>query len=286
MAPSEMEATFERNYARVERFGKLIRPQVRTIFDRLLEVRHLPGDAIEFGAYQGALSFFLGLCFRDLGLGKKVYMLDSFRGLPETDPAVDGPFRKGAMLASLEVATELRAKLGLERVVEICAGWFEDSVKRLPKEAAYCLAHLDADTYRSTRTALEYLAPRLVQGGAIVLDDCVFHGATGVLLAAEEVLGKELHLHLGPKTQAYAFPTGDPRHDRPDPVWKSLGGRQYDVAALRARADYRQLVEQEGAFFAERAQWYRDYLECVLGDGAPDDNAHRIASLIGVLHRR
>jgi len=286
LVPAEMDDLFERNHARVERFGMLIRPQVRTIFDRLLEVRHLPGDAIEFGAYQGALSFFLGLCFRDLSLGKKVYMLDSFRGLPETDPALDGPFRAGSMAASLELAMKARAELGLEQVVEIRSGWFEDSVRGLPNDACYCLAHLDADTYRSTKTALEYLAPRLVEGGAIVLDDCVFHGATGVLQAAEEVLGSGLHLHLGAKTQAYAFPKGDPRPERAAPEWKSLGGRRYDVAALKARADYRELVEWEARFFAKRARWYRDYLEQVLGDGAPDDDAHRIASTIGIIRRK
>ena len=263
----------------------LIKPQLRSIFDRLLEVREVPGDAIEFGAWQGATSFFLALCIRDLGLKKKVWMLDSFRGLPEPDPALDGPFRAGSMAASLEAVTRMRSQLGLDRVVEIRAGWFEESLARLPTDARFCLAHLDADVYRGTRTALEYLVPRLSERGAVVLDDCLFHGATGVIQAADEVLGADAHLHLGPKTQAFVFPKGDPWPDRPAPIWKSLGGHRYDVAELLTRRDYRELVEWEAEFCRSRARWYEQYVEEVLGGAEPGAESHKVTSTIGFARR-
>lgn len=285
MNPALLEEVFEKNHRLVERFSMLIKAQVRSIFDRLVEVRDLPGDAIEFGAYQGAISFFLALCLRDLGLKKKVWMLDSFHGLPETDASLDGPFRQGAMAASLEAVSKLRSQLGLERRVEIRAGWFEESLPRIPKDARFCLAHLDADIYSSTRTALGYVLPRLVEGGALILDDCLFHGATGVVQAVDEVLGRDVHLHLGPKTQAFVFPKGDPLPGRPKPVWKTLGGHRYDVSELLAREDYRALVAWEANFCSERAQWYADYLGQVLGEGEPGPESHRAASTIGFVRR-
>jgi len=282
---ADLEQAFESNYRLVEGFTMLIKPQVRSIFDRLTEVKDLPGDAIEFGAYQGAISFFLALCIRDLGLKKKVWMLDSFAGLPETDALLDGPFKPGTMAASLEAATRMRSRLGLDRIVEIRAGWFDQSIPRIARDARYCLAHLDADVYSSTRTALEYVLPRLVDGGALILDDCLFPGATGVIKAADEVLGKDIHLHLGPKTQAFVFPKGDPRTDRSPPVWKTLGGHRYDTADLLARKDYRDLVVWEQNFCRERADWYADYLDQVLSGAEPGPESHRIAGTIGFLRR-
>ncbi len=282
----DLDAVFERNYALAAPHTLLMQAQVRSIFDRLLEVRHLPGDCIEFGGFRGGLSFFLALCVRDLGLAKRVHMLDSFQGLPQTEPEVDGPFERGMMASDLQGVLQLRAVLGLDALVEVRPGWFEDSLEQMPPAAQFCLAHLDADVHGSTRTALQYVLPRLVAGGAVVLDDCLFFGATGVIQATEEVLGKDLHLHLGPKTQAFVFPKSDPRRDRPAPVWRTLGGRRYDLADLLARADYLELVKWEEAFYRDHAQWYRDYLQMLSERPDVPDDSFRITSAIGQIRRR
>ncbi len=55
-----------------------------------------------------------------------------------------------------------------ERNVQLVAGLFQDT---LIVEEPVALAHLDGDWYESTMTCLERIAPRLVVGGRIVLDD-------------------------------------------------------------------------------------------------------------------
>ena len=63
------------------------------------------------------------------------------------------------------------ARLGVpaaEHNVELVKGLFEDT---LVLDGPVALAHLDGDWYESTRTCLERIAPRLVPGGRIVLDD-------------------------------------------------------------------------------------------------------------------
>jgi hypothetical protein len=283
---ADLDAIFERNYARVEPYTLLMMAQVRSIFDRLVEVRELPGDCIEFGAFRGGLSFFLGLCIVDMGLAKRVAMLDSFQGLPPPDEALDAPFEQGTMASDLQEVLRVRAELGLDAVVEIHEGWFEDTLGRISPTAQFCLAHLDADTYSSTKTALRNLLPRLVPGGAVVLDDCLFYGAIGVLQAAEEEIGKDLHLHLGPKTQAFAFPKGDPQPGRRAPIWRTLGGRRYDVADLLARPDYIELVAWEAAIYRNRAEGYHDYLQLISGRPDLPPDSHRVTAGIGLLRRR
>ena len=283
---AELDEVFERNYAVVEHYTMLIKAQVRSVFDRLLEVQGLPGDCIEFGGCRGGLSFFLALCIRELGLAKRVHMLDSFEGLPETDAALDGGFERGMMKSDLEGVLRLCAELDLDGLVEIHAGWFEDTVGQMPSKAQFCLAHLDADVYGSTKTALRYVLPRLAPGGALVLDDCLYFGISGVVQAAEEEIGKDLHLHLGPKTQAFAFPKGDPKSDRRAPVWRTLGGRRYDVADLLTRADYLELVAWEESFYREHARWYGDYLQLLSGGADLPQDSYRITHSIGMIRRR
>jgi hypothetical protein len=67
--------------------------------------------------------------------------------------------------------TESFARLGVpagERSVELIQGLFEDTID-LDEPVAF--AHLDGDWYESTMTCLERIAPLVVPGGRIVLDD-------------------------------------------------------------------------------------------------------------------
>ncbi|MGH3995778.1 MAG: TylF/MycF/NovP-related O-methyltransferase, partial [Pseudonocardiaceae bacterium] len=48
------------------------------------------------------------------------------------------------------------------------------------------LAHVDADWYESVKTCLERIVPRLVEGGAIVLDD--YDSWSGAKTATDEYL--------------------------------------------------------------------------------------------------
>jgi asparagine synthase (glutamine-hydrolysing) len=69
-----------------------------------------------------------------------------------------------------EVAASF-ARLGVpveERNVELVKGLFEDTIVL---DGPVAFAHLDGDWYESTMTCLERIAPRLVPGGRIVLDD-------------------------------------------------------------------------------------------------------------------
>ena len=79
------------------------------------------------------------------------------------------------------------ARLGVpaaEHNVELVKGLFEDT---LVLDGPVALAHLDGDWYESTRTCLERIAPRLVPGGRIVLDD--YYKWSGCRRAVDEYFG-------------------------------------------------------------------------------------------------
>src|SRR5919107_891600 len=85
-----------------------------------------------------------------------------------------------------EVAASF-ARLGVpvgERNVELVKGLFEDTIVL---DGPVAFAHLDGDWYESTLTCLERIAPRLVPGGRIVLDD--YYKWSGCRRAVDEYFG-------------------------------------------------------------------------------------------------
>ena len=60
--------------------------------------------------------------------------------------------------------------MGWEDRIQLIKGFFEDTLPRISEER-FSLAHLDCDLYTSYKTCLEFVYPRMLPGGVIVLDD-------------------------------------------------------------------------------------------------------------------
>jgi len=84
----------------------------------------------------------------------------------------------------LQEVTDSFARHGVpiaENNVELVKGLFQDTID-LDEPVAF--AHLDGDWYESTMVCLERIAPLLVRGGRIVLDD--YHAWSGCRTAVDE----------------------------------------------------------------------------------------------------
>ena len=80
--------------------------------------------------------------------------------------------------------TDSFARLGFplrEHNIELVRGLFQDTIEL---DGPVAFAHLDGDWYESTMTCLERIAPRLVPGGRIVLDD--YYKWSGCRAAVDE----------------------------------------------------------------------------------------------------
>lgn len=135
--------------------------------------RGVPGDLLEAGVWRGGMTIFMKAVLAAYADDvRRVWVVDSFAGLPESDRAVETfGWRAGAMSASLEeVQANFRRYGLLDDRVRFVKGYFEDS---LPKSEIGRLAilRIDADLYQSTMTALTHLYPKLSVGGYAVFDD-------------------------------------------------------------------------------------------------------------------
>jgi hypothetical protein len=108
---------------------------------------------------------------------RKVYVADSFAGLPPPDtekyPADEGINLHlwSGLAVELEEVRANFARFGLldEQVVFV-EGWFRDTLPGL-RGHPWSVLRLDGDLYESTMNALENLYPGLAPGGWVIVDD-------------------------------------------------------------------------------------------------------------------
>jgi hypothetical protein len=149
---------------------------LRYCVDKVIADR-VPGDFIETGVWRGGACIFMraALAARH-DVGRKVWVCDSFEGLPEPDERYpqDAPFTPHLikfLAVSLEEVRRNFQKYGmLDDQVVFLPGWFKDTLPTAPIEKLAIL-RLDGDMYGSTMDALENLYPKLSPGGFLIVDD-------------------------------------------------------------------------------------------------------------------
>lgn len=148
----------------------------------------VPGDFIETGVWKGGATIFMRgfLKAHDIR-DRKVWVADSFEGLPKASAAQDAgwDFTKYPYLSvGLEEVQELFARYELlDKQVRFLKGWFKDTLPAAPiKKLA--LLRLDGDLYESTMDALTNLYDKLSPGGYCIIDD--YHGVAPCKVAVDE----------------------------------------------------------------------------------------------------
>jgi O-methyltransferase len=139
---------------------------------------NVPGDFIEAGTWRGGASIFLRAVLKAHGVeDRKVWVADSFQGLPSPDaanyPADAGnyDFTDPILAVSLEQVKENFGRFGLlDDQVQFVRGWFRDSLPPLWYKK-WSVIRLDGDMYESTMDGLKNLYPNLSIGGYVIIDD-------------------------------------------------------------------------------------------------------------------
>ncbi len=140
--------------------------------------RNIPGDLMETGVWRGGVCIFMRAILNVMGdHSRKVWLADSFRGLPKPDQR----FAQDAQSVWHEFKEELGVSLSdvkanferyglLDDQVRFLPGWFKDTLPDAPIDQLAVL-RLDGDMYASTMDALTNLYPKLSVGGYLIVDD-------------------------------------------------------------------------------------------------------------------
>ncbi|MBA3881522.1 MAG: class I SAM-dependent methyltransferase [Chthoniobacterales bacterium] len=153
---------------------------VRELTQRVID-DGIRGDLAELGVWRGGCCILMrGVLAANGDTSRKVYVIDSFAGLPPPNPE-EFPQDKTLTLHTYE---DLAISVGrvkenfsryglLDDQVIFVEGLFQDTLTDL-NAGPFALIRLDGDMYESTYVALEALYPRVSPGGYIIVDDYGF----------------------------------------------------------------------------------------------------------------
>ena len=137
-------------------------------------LNNVEGDFIETGAWRGGATIFMRGLLKDSNVtNRKVWVADSFEGLPAPNFEGDGWDLSDVELlkVTVERVKENFAKFDLlDDQVQFLKGWFCDTLPDAPIEKLAIL-RLDGDMYGSTMDALKNLYPKVSKGGFVIVDD-------------------------------------------------------------------------------------------------------------------
>lgn len=177
-----------------------------------IEKKKVDGSFVECGVASGGCSALMALVANENKSNRKVWLLDSFEGLPEPkvedelkEPIVYKPKDKRASILSQgyclgiydEVEKLLFSKLSLDRNnVFMIKGWLQDTLPRFKNEIGeISVLRIDVDWYESTKCCLENLYDNVIAGGYIIIDD--YSSVIGCQKAVDEFLkNRNLNLKL------------------------------------------------------------------------------------------
>jgi len=157
---------------------------------------NIQGDIIETGVWKGGATIYLAGILKAHGnTDKKVFVADSFEGLPPPDAGKwpqdkgDVSYKRTDLAISADDVKDNFRKFNLlsENIIFI-KGFFETSLQSADIQKLAIL-RLDGDMYGSTMTVLEQLYHKLEIGGYLILDDWLIKGARTALLDFRERMG-------------------------------------------------------------------------------------------------
>ncbi|MGH6952383.1 MAG: TylF/MycF/NovP-related O-methyltransferase [Vitreimonas sp.] len=149
-------------------------------------------DIVEFGCYRGGSALLMGYALKHLYPHAKLYALDTFSGMPDTDGRLDAHGSGDFAAADLDGFRARAAEFGLDNIV-IVQGLIQDTFPTIA-DKTFGLAHIDVDIYSACKFAQDAVWPRLAANGWLVYDDANAPSCIGATRAAEELM-MERRLH-------------------------------------------------------------------------------------------
>ena len=146
-------------------------------------INKIEGDFVETGVWKGGSVILAYNLYKQSGQKRKVYVYDSFEGLPKPNGEKypidlgDIHWTLKELAVSLEdVKDNFKLFSDIDESVVFVKGWFKDTmpVNNIEKIS---ILRLDGDMYESTIDVLDYLYPKLSIGGFCIIDDFAHKGA-------------------------------------------------------------------------------------------------------------
>lgn len=160
-----------------------IKEIVKCLVDSILN--NVDGDVVEMGSFVGESSKYLMKTLEILNSNKKLYLYDSFEGLPELSEWENkDSWHKGQFKVDVELLKLNFTQNDLPLPI-ITKTWFKDiREEQLPNKI--CFAFLDGDFYESIYDSLNKIYDKVSPGGYICFHDFEKWDLLGVKSAIDD----------------------------------------------------------------------------------------------------
>ena len=133
---------------------------------------------METGCWKGGISALFGYMCEKEGKGRKTWVFDSFQGMSEAIPEIDG---HDAMVPEVQLhnfnlddfnETCYNLMNLKKETLEVYPGWVDDTMLTGgEKLGEIAVLRVDVDWYEPTKVVIETLYPKLISGGYFICDD-------------------------------------------------------------------------------------------------------------------
>lgn len=156
-----------------------------------LDDEQIEGAVVEMGCWSGGAGALMSWQTKRNNTNRRVWLFDSFEGLPELTKEDKGRWANktklkikevgdaslrstGKYKADKEKVYEILDIVNVKKEVEVIKGWFQKTIPGVKERLKpIALLRLDADIYESTIYCLDELYDLVAPGGYIIIDD--FH---------------------------------------------------------------------------------------------------------------
>jgi O-methyltransferase len=157
---------------------------LETLFESCEAVRSLDGVAVEVGVYKGGSLKMIAKCLPD----KLVFGFDTFEGI-QVIVSEDNGIEHAIGEFAQDIEKVQKFIIDLPNIT-LVKGIFPKTFMALGRKNKVCLAHIDADSYFPTFSALNLFWGRLVVGGIMLVHDFNWGSTPGVTKAVNDFVNR------------------------------------------------------------------------------------------------
>jgi len=177
--PWEDDPEFLMIYSAVVGHTLVDRKRLFMLYQLVRQTASLEGSLAECGVFRGGSALLFG---KLKPTAKKLYLFDTFGGMPATDAKKDVHRLGDFSDTSLKHVQNILQ--GCSNV-EFRQGFFPETAVGLEAER-FSMAHCDMDIHSSVLEFCRFFYPRLVPGGVLIFDDYGFPSCPGAKAAVRE----------------------------------------------------------------------------------------------------